>query len=175
MGIFDRVRDKARTGFYVTKEKVGEATKKAKAKIEGKPEFIDKYTELKKDLEEKNKLLAQLDKSQSSISKEMYQKTRVRYTNEIKTIKSEMKGTEKKATEMKEKCIQEKMDCTLKLKPLQDELKDIEAMHKAGAMDQKEYVSKKSELNREVSGCESRLKKAEKRLSFLGDVISIKQ
>jgi len=175
MGIFDRVRDKARAGFYVTKEKVGEATKKAKAKIEGKPEFIDEYTELKVVLEEKNKLLAQLDKSQSSISKEMYQKTRVRYTNEIKTIKLEMKGTEKKATEMKEKSIQEKMDCTLKLKPLQDELKDIEAMHKAGAMEQKEYVSKKSELNREVRSCESRLKKAEKRLSFLGDVISIKQ
>ena len=43
------------------------------------------------------------------------------------------------------------------------------------AMEQKEYVSKKSGLNGEVRSCESRLNKAEKQLSFLGDVISIKR
>lgn len=159
MGIFDKF-----------KSSIDDATKKAKIIIDNKPKIVNQYHELIVLIDEKKMQLVQLEKSKDSISSEMFNSTNERYLKEIEDLTLKINGIEKEAIPLKQEQEQHKLDASLGIPPLQNELKDINAMKNVGAINEKDFGSKKRDLTGRIQSYEKEIVKAEKMLNFLNEI-----
>jgi len=156
--------------FNKFKSSLDDATKKAKTLIDNKPKIVGQYHELVVLFDGKKIQLGQLEATKEAISPEMFDSTKERYLKEIDDLTSKINDLLKEIIPLKQEQEQIKLDASMGLPPLQKELKDIIAMQKAGAMDNKDFGAKKKELTGSIQSYEKEIAKADKMLGFLNEI-----
>ena len=161
--------------FNKFKSSFDDATQKAKTLIDNKPKIVSHYHELVVLYNDKKKQLGQLEATRDAISPEMYDSTKERYLKEIDGLTGKISNIIIEINPLKQEQDQVKLDATMGLPPLQKELKDITAMQKAGAMDNKTFEAKKKELTGRIHVFEKEIAKAEKMLGFFNEIKPISE
>jgi hypothetical protein len=153
------------------RDKAEEAFKGFSDKVAGRPEMVTRLLELRVKIREKGDQLDALEKTRGTISRETYEPLFKQYTDELAILQKGAAELQAKADAEYGEQMVEKTRLEALLAHLEGKLNEVKNLRQAGAIEQKDYDKRSGLLHFEIDKGKADLRRAQKKLEFLGEVV----
>ena len=141
-------------------------------RFQGKPKVIDELSAAKNELEDKERQIEALEKTQDKISKDVYEGLRKQYDQEILSLAQKHNKKQSELDKEYSKHLVQKSAHDAKLTELEGRVAEFEALLSAGAITQDAFKKEKGKVQKDLDSAKGEAQVYSKMVEFLQPYVS---